>query len=393
MKMLITVLLILVAVRTAFGQANTITTGPCADERCINQKFSYRFCDQFGHMVEKCSSNPNNDKDFSPPLRPAKKATPLCLRGDWSGLEFQRITIDPSLPADPGLNVIVFDLIDMQGILTQAEREWTWLCPGQGPNREYNYCCLTVKFSDRWTSFQGLDKASTRAFVHDPVQDFLGDEAYCRTDCQGSELVLNGERPFTLIEKNGGVPKNFFFTRNPNGAQNLVPELKYASMHSILLHEIGHWLGLGHSGADQFGKYCGTSGSIMVPGYVGEWSWVDRGLTEEDKCAFMKLYCCASTADALEVDDDGAIAESRSFQVVPNPAHQGTVTVALSDALYGHALSLRMLNSAGDVVLERAVSREERELVIDIAELAGGAYFMQVTHDQGVAGYKVTVQR
>ena len=126
---------------------------------------------------------------------------------------------------------------------------------------------------------------------------------------------------------------------------------------------------------------------------MGEWNWVDRGLTPEDVCAYMKLYCCDTTADALAVEEAPVVAGAMTFQVVPNPARAGSVSLRLSDALRRHARSVRVVDALGAVILEMRLSPEPGAPGFDISGLAAGAYFVQVTHDGGIVGEKLVIER
>jgi len=375
----------------AYCQAIGTDAPPCNDPECIKKKFAYKFCNQFGDYTIKCSSDPNNE-GTNPPLRPAKKATPLCFDWDFNDLEFDQIIVDPSQDTMPGENVIVFARTDMIALLNQAKYEWESMCPAyQGPNQEYQQCCLRVAFSSTETDFHKLPVGFTRGFLWDPPLEFVG-KAYCRVDCSESELIMNSEREFMQPDENG-VPTVFFFTRNLDALKRLRPNLEYSSALSIMLHELGHWFGFAHSSFDNDGKYCGTPASIMQEGNVGEWNQVERHTTADDKCMFMKLYCCDSTVDKLDVEETAEAIAKYTFDVVPNPAHRDLVTLKLGDGLVHDASLVKVSNAAGKTVMEYTVSMEQQELVLDVSTLTNGVYIVAVIHDRGTAGQKVVIQR
>jgi hypothetical protein len=387
----------------ALGQPDTTIRPPCDKPWCIDQKFKYRFCEQgSGLMVEKCSADPNNDSTHSPPLRPAKKAIPMCFKLDLSSIskELQRIIIDPSTPTHEGANLVVFDIMDVEVLLKQAELDWTLgICSQKSQNQEYQACCLKVRFSSNISDFKDNPIDITRAYVYDPPEGFYGNKGqnYCRVDCDRSYMVLNFHNAFTRpIEEEGpekDAPRRFFFTRNLDGLQQLRPDLEYSSLYSIMAHEMGHWMGMGHMDAspDTYGKRCEQpEGSIMTNGYVGQWNQVIRPITDADKCAFMKLYCCYNFRDLLEVEAM-ELAAHDAFQLVPNPLRQDLVTVELKES--GRASSLRVLNSIGGMVLERSLSGEEREIAIDAAGWPNGVYFVTIGTSRGTFGRKLVIQR
>lgn len=396
-----TLLMLISATAVALAQPDT-PRPPCNEDWCKDQKFKYRFCNQeTGLMVEKCSDDPNNDRSTSPPLRPAKKAIPMCFTLDLSSIaqDFQRIIIDPSTAEKQGANLVVFDIMDVEHLLKQAELDWTLgTCSQKSPNQEYHYCCLKVRFSDDERDFKDNPIATTRAYVYDPPEDFIGrnGENYCRVDCDRSTMIINYHRAFTRPFDDGpdkDTPSRFFFTRNLDGLQQLRPDLEYVSLYSILAHEMGHWMGLGHMDAspDSYGKRCEQpAGSIMTNGYVGQWNQVVRPITPADKCAFMKLYCCENFVDKLEVETL-ELAGNEAFQLVPNPLHRDLVTVRLNEG--SRASSLRAINSLGEVVAERALSGEEREITLDAAAWANGTYFITLWTTRGTFGHKLVIQR
>ncbi len=402
MKNLILLLLLLVAGGGgAFGQPDTTLRPPCNEPWCINQKFKYRFCDrQTGKMVEKCSADPNNDSTVSPPLRPAKKAIPMCFKVDLSDIyrDIPRIIIDPSTAEKPGANVVIFDVMDVEPLLKQAELDWTLgICTQKSPNQEHHYCCLKVRFSKELGDFTDNPVTLTRAYVHDPPEDFIGSKGqnYCRVDCDRSVMIVNFNPLFTEPFTDGpskGTPSQFFFTRNLDLLQQLRPDLKYVSLYSILAHEMGHWMGLGHmdGSEDTYHKRCEQpAGSIMANGYVGQWNQTIRQITQADKCAFMKLYCCYNFRDLLEVERLES-AEHEVFRVVPNPLQHDILNVELAE--FVRASSLRVVNGVGEVVVERPISGEEREIILNAAGWANGFYFVTVSTSNGAFGRKLVVQ-
>ena len=99
------------------------------------------------------------------------------------------------------------------------------------------------------------------------------------------------------------------------------------------------------------------------------------------------------TADALAVEEAPVVAGAMTFQVVPNPARAGSVSLRLSDALRRHARSVRVVDALGAVILEMRLSPEPGAPGFDISGLAAGAYFVQVTHDGGIVGEKLVIER
>lgn len=88
------------------------------------------------------------------------------------------------------------------------------------------------------------------------------------------------------------------------------------SFYSVILHEIGHWLGLPHS--DVYHQCspndCYGTGMLMDDGGNIEPSLVND-LTPCDECFFRKLYC-PSNCELLSVESDEGASK---IQIYPNP--------------------------------------------------------------------------
>lgn len=364
----------------AAAQATTVTTPPCTDASCLNEEYPYFFCNSNGEKLTKCSKDPNNE----PGLHPYKKATPQGLCPDFSGLRtFDRIFVSYT----DGSQKDVFNNLNMQDRLTEARDRWEYLCPPQGPNGEYQYCCVRVIWSqglkDMGSSPQGFATTWTIPKPANPLGP-----AECEYDCVQSYIAMNQESSLINPDQNG-IPREFVYTESANAGE-LPPDYHYASAYSVLLHELGHWYGFGHSDQnDANGNSCDHSGSIMHSGTRDEWWGKDRDLDPEDICMFKKLYCCEASKTAGVNDEEGDLLRKFSFEVVPNPARL-TVRLVFADAI-GRDARLRVLNTNGETMSDHAISIGRHELSFDVSNLPAGFYMFEVIRPGFVSSRKVMV--
>lgn len=75
---------------------------------------------------------------------------------------------------------------------------------------------------------------------------------------------------------------------------------QYLDLCSVIRHELGHVFGFEDDGPGARdvgeGSDCKDEYGIMAWTYsFDDDSWTSKGLSESDKCRFMKVYCCAET--------------------------------------------------------------------------------------------------
>lgn len=366
----------------AAAQANTVTTPPCTDPGCLKEEYPYFFCNANGEKLTKCSKDPNNE----PGLRPYKKATPQGLCPDFSGLRsFQLIYVKEP---DGTLDYVFINDV-MQDLLTQARDRWELLCPPEGPNDEYQYCCVRVTWSSSIRDMGGSPKGFGTTWIYPQPANPL-EPAKCEYDCSQSYIVLNQEADLTNVDENG-VPREFIYTQAA-GASKLPSDYHYASAYSVLLHELGHWYGFAHADQDDAdGNSCDHSNSIMHTGSRDEWWGQDRDLDPEDICMFKKLYCCEASKTAGVKEEENEATQKFSFEAIPNPA-TSKVRLVFAQAV-SRGVRLRVLNASGEVISDRAVGIGTQDLSFDVSSLPAGFYMFEVIRPGYVSSRKVMVAR
>ncbi len=136
------VYLALIIAQTALAQPNPDSGPPCTDPACISAVYSYMFCDRNGTLIHKCSADPNHE----PGLKMYKRSIPLALCPDFSGARYGRVYLSASDPLGPR-EIDFFIPANVEARMREAASRWNAICPPQGPNKEYQGCCLKVFWS------------------------------------------------------------------------------------------------------------------------------------------------------------------------------------------------------------------------------------------------------
>ncbi|MBS1914573.1 MAG: T9SS type A sorting domain-containing protein [Bacteroidetes bacterium] len=392
MKFLLVLIAVLVLGSSLHAQPNTVTTPPCNDPACTGAPFNYMFCDPLtGKRVNKCSTDPNNE----PGLKVIKRSLPLVLCPDlyidglYNNVEFP---LSPD-PLDPH-NVPVFINDHMVDRLNEAAAKWASLCPGEGPNREYDgSCCLEVVWSTgdaQMGKNEGdLENAAAATYIGTYKSDPTAPQN-CQTNCGTSRMYINQQRRHTGLDE-AGRPK-FFLITEPDALGAIPPisqNYHYIDAYSMFLHELGHWLGFNHTAEeDANGDLCYHQGIMDASDYPDGWSLGRRDLSPDDVCMFKKLYCCESTKAGVEEEPTQAL----SFAVLPNPARD-MITLILQADLPRRPLTVRLVDARGAVVREVHRMESTGEIAIDLAGIANGIYMLTLSNGLRTHGEKIVVQR
>jgi len=372
-----------ISAQSLIAQPATDPKLPC-DPECISTVYSYMFCDGDGNFLRKCSADPNHE----PGLKMYKKSIPLILCPNFDAGQHRRIYIPNSDPGDFH-DVNLFVPANVPARLKEAADRWNSLCPPQGPNKEYQACCLKVVWAVTISDMREFSKAAAITYMAPAAKDPSKPGA-CENECSRSYIALNQDPLFTK-PGNDGVPRNFFYTEREN--RPYIPsDYHYASLYSILLHELGHWLGFNHPDSqDGVGAVCDHPGSIMRTADITYWERQDRDLSNDDICMFKKAYCCAETAN--DVDEAPEVPKSLQFDIAPNPPINNILTLSLSEPIHSSAATLRIVNMSGESILGMDLAKESQHLSIDITNLSNGIYMLEILQEGAISAKKILVQR
>jgi len=168
---------------------------------------------------------------------------------------------------------------------------WKSLCDGCELNNDYlQHCCVKIKWANDPEIFKirEFDPEKVLAFASRTM--IPGSIDPCYYDCEKLSITLNQTDDFTGNSEEDPGDYDRFFITGPTSKSG------WYSFKAVLMHEMGHHFGFG----DQYstdGLDCDHTGSIMGgSGFTDP----ERGLTEDDKCMYMKMYCWAPTTDVEE---------------------------------------------------------------------------------------------
>jgi hypothetical protein len=97
----------------------------------------------------------------------------------------------------------------------------------------------------------------------------------------------------------------------------------------------------------------------------------------------------------IQIDEDATVGTSdqqldQTLRVFPNPASD-RLNVAFGQAVEG-PVALRLLNLQGQMLAQQAFNSVSGNLELDISQLPGGIYFLNIQTQQGIVSRKIAVQ-
>ncbi|MFA6233626.1 MAG: T9SS type A sorting domain-containing protein [Bacteroidota bacterium] len=136
------------------------------------------------------------------------------------------------------------------------------------------------------------------------------------------------------------------------------------SVESILLHEIGHILGLGHPDADGCNV---TSKSAMADAQNGGYSF-GKKVELYDKCAIKSIYC---PEDLTSINYQ--YHTQSEISVFPNPAYE---SLMIQYPSMWRVNMFRMYDIIGNIVFETKERKEDTMIILDINRIPKGTYYL-----------------
>jgi len=243
-----------------------------------------------------------------------------------------------------------------------ALSSWSNFCLGCDLNNEYmQHCCVKISWSKKKELFaeRGFDPSEIPAFTS--MSMLPPSIEPCNYDCEKIFVIINQTDDFTgnTASDPGNYSRHFFITgeSNKNG---------WYSMSATLMHEMGHLFGFGDQ-YDDDGLDCDHSESVMDG---TDFENPDRGLSDDDKCMYMKIYCWDPPT---HVEDDNETL--LSIKVFPNPTNLDLINIQFGNPL-GIKMSYEILSPIGQQILTGNIFPGENQKTIILGNLASGVYYI-----------------
>lgn len=320
----------------AFGQCGTT-------QACTNQQFPYRFCPYVNGQPDiVCTTTPTN----VPGKTVFRNVFPFCARVVTGPDDPQSVSIQDI----HGVDVVVYNPAQLQAEVDLAIAAWNCLCGNTTPNMQLSStCCTEVRWTKNPRDFSPttgtlrLGEQQT-SFVSTPP-DLCGEwgcylENNVATPIGRRRLLLNNTDEFRSPIGAGPSASRMLFTgpvlpKGPgNAALNNMAQIW--SVRDVLTHEIGHWAGMMHPDNDNPPAYTLRCNPVGAPSTGLMTSTTSsgtdpKGLSDADKCQFMRLYC--PTITGIEEEVRLIAASGEQMTIVTGDLYHWNVGGCASDAL------------------------------------------------------------
>ncbi|HRP03243.1 MAG TPA: T9SS type A sorting domain-containing protein [Candidatus Kapabacteria bacterium] len=346
----------------------------CSQPNCLsckNENYPYIGCCESPIGISscaRCTNDPTNISEF----RPLKK----CLENfQITSIKYNHNNFPYPLGlfSDSAMTIPIITEAGIRNDIEDALGAWLEACDNGNEinNSNCDDCELIISWGTTKADMYGWDDALG---VHH--KEFI--PGTCNVDCQNTKIMINGTEHF---RGKGPLPdeRHFFYTNKYNPNKD---DYKYFHFKSMIMHEIGHWLGLGDIYNDEGICVPPPSGSnklnTVMFGLLDD--CVERDtLSDIDKCMFMLLYCCDPTSDIKDLDS------SHNFNTKPNPATD-YITINLGsnnrrvDPTVEGAMSIEIYDVMGMKIQSTKVEaiHELSFQKVDVSNLTPGVYFIKI---------------
>ncbi len=346
-----------------------------------NKKYPYKACN--GSTI--CTSDPLSYQGL-PELR--KTPYPICVKLSSDPRKQGPLNVKmPDINNETGFHEVeIYNLNDLSnpniGDIDCAENVWKCVCGTQEWECE---CEIDIVFSSRNTDWGNPKTELAIAWgVISKTQDgnYCSD-LFCNHNSPSSFIQFNKTDEFKRI-RNGKVTRFFYNNSNWADVQNVISanepnEFQTYNFCDVLTHEIGHMYGLMH-----FDEFCTSEGNVGIMDSKVTANIPKEGLSNDDKCAFMKLYCNT----LVPVNDYTVMTnEVTSF---PNPINT-RFNVKFAVRGDNKIVKIQIFNVSGKYINEvynDNLSNGIHTIPLNISYLSDGIYFYKI-----IIGTEVIIEK
>jgi hypothetical protein len=275
-------------------------------------------------------------------------------------------TLNPSAPS-------TYDLF------VESRLRWTNLCKNCELNNDYREesCCVKIIWTKDEFIFGDNVPKGTYAFSRKRVKS--GDPNNpCKLDCDELIIYLNQTDSFTGYKKGENDSYNFFFFNDVNEYSK--KGRNWINFKAMLLHEIGHMFGFGHSSSDETVSDCVYNESIMS-GY--DMDDAGRDISEDDECMYKKMYCWEPSITSLKSN----LTSNDFINTFPNPSSD-KISLDLGGVEFADLVVYDIL---GNEIM--SIQNYANKSEIDVSNLSIGTYTIQIQTSTGSISQRLLVNR
>jgi hypothetical protein len=186
-------------------------------------------------------------------------------------------------------------------------------------------------------------------------------------------------------------PDIFYYTEGENVTNSIkTSRLEYIDFKTLMRHEIGHWLGFAHQSVCPNAYQHGIMRVYGIKPYEEiKMNGDNPDYAYDDRCMFMKMYCCSTNGVDYEKELEGF-----DFSIAPNPS-QDEIDVKCTKPMLNEDKFISILDLDGKQINSKMLSAGLNDTKIDIQNLPSGNYVLSISFSKtkGMIGRLFTVTK